>query len=340
MGDDDRTHGRSGHSPTGDHDQTYRERRPSPTGDHDQTYRKRRPSPTGDHDQTYRERRPSPTGDHDQTYRERRPSRELAPYLSAVWIQEVAPGAEPYTHRTVPNGGIELACRIGAMPRLAGPQTGPTEDVLEPGAVVVGIRFRPGAAPSVLGLPATELVDLGLGAEELWGGRAAALGERVAEAATPQNALRLLEAEVAALLAAGASGPPDPIAVEAVQRLLPWRGADVGSLPLSLHISERQLRRRFQAAIGFAPKVLQRMLRFQGFLALAQGLDHAPDNLARLAAEAGYADQSHLTRESVRLAGRAPRELLRESERNCRSAHDHTPSYGPLLVRARTPTIA
>ena len=279
-------------------------------------------------------------GGHDQTYRERRPSPELAPYLSAVWIQEVAPGAAPYAHRTVPNGGVELACRIGSLPRLAGPQTGPTEDVLEPGAIVVGIRFRPGAAPSVLGLPAAELVDLGVDADELWGARAAALGERLAATASPQDALRLLEAEVAALLAAGAPGRPDPIAIEAVQRLLPWRGDDVGSLPRALHISERQLRRRFQAAIGFAPKVLQRMLRFQGFLALAQGLDHAPDGLARLAAEAGYADQSHLTRESIRLAGRSPRELLLDAERNCRTAHDHTPSYGPLLLRARPPTAA
>jgi AraC-like DNA-binding protein len=191
----------------------------------------------------------------------------------------------------------------------------------------------------VLGLPATELVDLTLGAEELWGTRAAALGERVAAAESPHAALRLLEAEVSARLGAGASGAPDPIAVEAVQRLLPWRGDDVGSLPRSLYISERQLRRRFQAAIGFAPKVLHRMLRFQGFLALAQTLDHAPDDLARLAADAGYADQSHLTRESVLLAGRSPRELLREAEHNCLSAHDHAPSYAPLL-RARAPTVA
>jgi hypothetical protein len=242
-------------------------------------------------------------GDHDQKYRERRPSPELAPYLSAVWIQEVSPGAAPYTHRTVPNGGIELACRIGAMPHLAGPQTGPTEEVLEPGTVVVGVRFRPGAAPSVLGMPATELVDLTLGAEALWGTRAAALGEEVAAAASPHEALLLLEAEVAARLAAAVAGEPDPIAVAAVQRLLPWRGDDVGSLPRSLYISERQLRRRFQAATGFAPKVLHRMLRFQGFLALAQGLDHAPDDLARR-----------------------------------RDAHDHAPSYGPLL-RARAPAL-
>jgi AraC-like DNA-binding protein len=271
---------------------------------------------------------------YDQTYRERRPAAELARYLSCVWVQEVSPGAAPYAHRTVPNGGVELSCRVGALPRIDGPQTGPAEEVLDPGAVVVGVRFRPGAAPSVLGPPASDLVDQSLGADELWGAWAAELGERVATAVSPLEALGVLEQAVSSRLARGSSTDPDPIAAEAVRRLLPWRDQDLGSLPGALYISERQLRRRFLAAIGVAPKVLQRMLRFQGFLALAQGSARTPDDLARLAACAGYADQSHLTRESVRLAGRSPRDLLREADRNCRAAHDHAPSYGPLL-RAR-----
>jgi AraC-like DNA-binding protein len=277
--------------------------------------------------------------EHDQTYRERRPAAALEPYLSCMWVQEVSPGAAPYSHRTVPNGGVELSCRIGALPRLDGPQTGPTEELLDPGATVVGVRFRPGAAPSVLGLPASELVDRSLGADELWGAWATELGERVAAAASPREALGVVELAVSSRLAASSSGEPDPIAVEAVRRLHPWRDQDVGSLPRALYISESQLRRRCRAAIGLAPKALQRMLRFQGFLALAQGGARAPGDLARLAAEAGYADQSHLTRESVRLAGRPPRDLMREAERNCLTAHDHAPSYGPLL-RARELRVA
>jgi hypothetical protein len=40
-----------------------------------------------------------------------------------------------------------------------------------------------------------------------------------------------------------------------------------------------------------SPKVLQRMLRFQRFLALADKLERPSAHLAHLAAEAGYADQ-------------------------------------------------
>jgi hypothetical protein len=59
----------------------------------------------------------------------------------------------------------------------------------------------------------------------------------------------------------------------------------VGTLPRALHISERQLRRRTAAGIGLAPKVLHRVLRFQGFLALADAEPHA--RLAALAADTG-----------------------------------------------------
>jgi AraC-like DNA-binding protein len=264
-----------------------------------------------------------------QSYRERRPAPELAGHLSCVWVQEVLPGAEPYVHRTVPNGSIEISCRIGELPQLAGPQTGPTVEVLAPGTAVVGVRFRPGAAPSVLGLPATELVDIAIGVDELWGAQAIALGARIAAAPTPQEAVAMLEGEILARAIAGED--PDPIASEAVRHLLPWRVSEVTSLTESLYISERQLRRRCLAAIGLAPKALHRMMRFQGFLALAGQREHPSAELAMLAAEAGYADQSHLTRESIRLAGLTPRALLRESELNCGPAHDHAASYGPLL---------
>jgi AraC-like DNA-binding protein len=265
-----------------------------------------------------------------QTYRERRPAPELAGRLSCVWVQEVGRDAEPYAHRTVPNGGVEISCQVGSLPRLIGPQTGPTTEVLAPRTTVVGVRFRPGAAPSVLGMPATELVDLAVGTDEIWGDAAIALGERIAASASPQEAAAMLEREVFAR-AIAAEAEPDPIATEAVRHLLPWRVSEVTSLTESLYISERQLRRRCLAAIGLAPKALQRMLRFQGFLALAGQREHPSAELALLAAEAGYADQSHLTRESIRLAGLTPRALLLESEANCGPAHDHTASYAPLL---------
>ena len=190
----------------------------------------------------------------------------------------------------------------------------------------------------MLGLPASELVDAVATADVLWGASAVELGERVAAAASPLAALAALQAGIVGRL----DGGPDAVVAEAVQRLMPGRTDSIASLASSLSISERQLRRRCHAAIGLAPKVLQRVLRFQGLLAgvqseLAWGRAPAAAGLARLAAEAGYADQAHLTRECTRLAGLAPKAFLHETQRQCGPDHDHAPSFVPLLRAASSP---
>jgi AraC-like DNA-binding protein len=269
-----------------------------------------------------------------QSYVERPPSAALAGVVSSVWIQQVAPDAPAYTQRNIPSGAVELVCRVGSEPRVVGPLTGASVEVLAPGTAVVGLRFHPGAAPGVLGMPTSELVDVAVRADELWG--RSALGELLAATFSPDEALAALQSHVARRLAG--AGAPDPLILEAVRQLR-WLADDVGSLTSSLHISERQLRRRFQTAIGLAPKPLHRMLRFQRFLSLAQhaiasGVAPAGDGLARLAADAGYADQPHLNRECLRLTGASPGAFLGEAEDHCACGHDHAASFMPVL-RAR-----
>jgi AraC-like DNA-binding protein len=130
-----------------------------------------------------------------------------------------------------------------------------------------------------------------------------------------------------------------------VRQLMPWRADGVGSLTSSLSISERQLRRRLGSAVGLAPKPLHRMLRFQGFLALTQlaislGRRPAEEGLARLAADLGYADQAHLTRECLSLTGMTPGAFLGETERHCGCGHDHSASFMPMLRGRALPGAA
>jgi len=75
-------------------------------------------------------------------------------------------------------------------------------------------------------------------------------------------------------------------------------------------LSERQFRRGCQAAAGYGPKTLQRVLRFQRFVRLLDAPSGPPD-LACAAARAGYADQAHLTRECSALSGLTPAALAR-----------------------------
>jgi AraC-like DNA-binding protein len=273
-----------------------------------------------------------------QSYVERPPIPALAGVVSSVWIQQVAPDAPPYTQRNIPSGAVELVCRVGREPRVVGPLTGALVEVLEPATTVVGLRFAPGVAPSVLGLPAAELVDLAVDAQDVWAARRGrfTLADLADPDASPERVLARAQLLVAARLADAAA--PDPLVAEAV-RLLRWSTDHVASLTATLHISERQLRRRFQTATGLAPKPLHRVLRFQRFLSLGQhaiasGAAPAGDGIARLAAEAGYADQPHLNRECVRLTGASPGAFLGEAADHCGCGHDHAASFVPVL-RAR-----
>jgi AraC-like DNA-binding protein len=254
-----------------------------------------------------------------QSYHERAPRPELAGLLTCVWVQAVAPAGEPYEHRSVPNGAAQITCDLDTgRVRVSGPRETPTVGLLQPGVTVVGVRFRPGA----LG-PAAELLGGDAELDALWGRPVATLGERLGEAGSPAVAAALLEAEVLARAA-----PPDELVAEAIRRLQPWRRPGLARTTAELFVSPRQLRRRFAAAVGFGPKTLQRILRFQGFLALADARHDV--TLARLAAEAGYADQAHLARECTRLTGLAPSVFLAEMRRSCGETHDHAASYAPL----------
>jgi transcriptional regulator GlxA family with amidase domain len=68
-------------------------------------------------------------------------------------------------------------------------------------------------------------------------------------------------------------------------------------------VSERHLRRRATEALGYGPKTFARIVRFQRALALLRRADRS---LSTVAAEAGYADQAHLTRDVTELAGETP----------------------------------
>jgi AraC-like DNA-binding protein len=83
-----------------------------------------------------------------------------------------------------------------------------------------------------------------------------------------------------------------------------------GASPPPAARSQGRARRRFAAAVGYGPKTFQRVLRLQRVLAQAGRLPRAGASLAALAAEAGYADQAHMSRELLALTGRSPAALL------------------------------
>ncbi len=89
-------------------------------------------------------------------YAEAAPAAPLSRHVSCLWTRRVPDGAER-THRVVPDGCMDIIWN-GASLQVAGPDTGPVFPRLPPGARLVAVRFRPGAAPALLGHPALRRV--------------------------------------------------------------------------------------------------------------------------------------------------------------------------------------
>jgi AraC-like DNA-binding protein len=260
-----------------------------------------------------------------QGYTEGPSSPPLAAYVLCWSVHQIDAESRPYLHRSAANGSVELVCEVGGQPLLVGPQTGPLVRTLAPGATIVSLRLRPESAAAVLGVPAYELADQIVSLEDVLP-ETRFLRDRIA--AEPKRAVAALEGTVSAQLARGVA--TDRLVAFGVGRLAA-RASRVSSVAASMSLSERQLRRRFKAAVGLSPKALERVLRFQRFLALVHTGGWSRLGLARTAAALGYADQAHLTRECVRLSGLPPAELIRQSDIHCRGRHDHSPSFRALF---------
>jgi AraC-like DNA-binding protein len=240
-------------------------------------------------------------------YRELPLAGRPAPHVACLWTRDPEPVARE--HRIVPDACVDVVWVQGDRLVVAGPATGPSISPVPAGAAVGGVRFRVGAAGSALGVPARELRDHDVGLDELWGRRAAGrLAARLEAAATSAAALGELVRAVLERLPPGAE-LDGLVRAAALRAAAPRAPVERLAADLELGLGERQLRRRFADAVGYGPKTLQRVLRFQRFLALARAAEGMPD-LAALAFEAGYADQAHLTRECTRLAGLPPAALL------------------------------
>ncbi|MBQ0825382.1 helix-turn-helix transcriptional regulator [Streptomyces tagetis] len=221
-----------------------------------------------------------------------RPSRLAG---AVVWTN--APSGSP-ARPVLPDGCMDLLWHEGRL-LVAGPDTRAYAVDGVPGRWA-GVRFFPGTAPTLLGVPAHELRDRRVDLADLWPARRArSLTARVAAAAGPARGV-----EEAALALAADSGPADPLAARIVAAL--QAGRSVAATADGLGVGARRLHRRSLAAFGYGPKTLARVLRLQRALALARG----GTPLAETAALAGFADQAHLTRDIRRLTGLPPRELL------------------------------
>ncbi|MGW4481929.1 helix-turn-helix domain-containing protein [Rhodococcus triatomae] len=193
----------------------------------------------------------------------------------------------------LPDGCMDLIWHDGGF-LVAGPDTR-AHRTTAAGPRAVGLRFAPGLGPRALGIPADEVRDSRIPLQDIWPDGSV---RRLADAAT-RDPLAALAAAVRDRL------DPVDLPVEFSIGAHLASGATVAGVASELGWSPRRMHRRSLAAFGYGPKTLARVLRFDRAVAAAR----SGVGFARVAADAGYADQAHLAREVRALSGITLRQL-------------------------------
>lgn len=212
----------------------------------------------------------------------------------ALWRVE----AEPGDQRILPDGVMDLMWLDGRLV-FAGADTTAMVASSETRGVAWGLRLAPGAAHTLLGVPARELADQRVDLADLTKVPTSILDSaRIDPAAALERLLVMLRRQA----------DPDRRLLQLAGSLdrAARAGLSVRDIAIQHGLSDRTLRRLSDRLFGYGPKTLASIYRFQRALSLAR----SGATLAEAAVLAGYTDQSHLSRETRRLAGTSPAALV------------------------------
>ncbi|MGW1992529.1 helix-turn-helix domain-containing protein [Embleya sp. NPDC001921] len=219
--------------------------------------------------------------------------------------------------RVVPHPAVMLVLEFGAAPSIVDDGAGRRyrgSVVAGPGfgcggmarawgerVACVQVRLSPLLARTVLDVGPADLEGTLVPLADLWGREVSRVREQLAEAPSWEGRFALTEALLARRYEARSR--VDPEVAWAWHRIVAGRGrVRIDRLAAELGWSRKRLWARFQSQVGMPPKRAATLVRF----------DHAVhrlvagDSAARVAADGGYTDQSHLHRDVAAFTGLTP----------------------------------
>ena len=241
-------------------------------------------------------------------------------------------------HRLVPDTCIDLLWTSTNELWVCGPERTGWDFEVPPGSTIAGVRFRPGTGPALLGFSAATIADRRVTLASILDEttETAVLAE-TGGCSDVDEVRAVLESFVSRLAATIGSRADTTQHLEFSDRVLDVLAssplANAARLAHDLGMTPRQLLRRSLYSFGYGPATLARLLRLQRFLALASTSKHDRHrSISALAIDAGYSDQSHLTRE-CRLIGRmTPTALLDEYQPTFPDMSDPFKTTEPFAV--------
>jgi AraC-like DNA-binding protein len=236
----------------------------------------------------------------------------LSRFVEDVRLIEPVAGRSSNVDR-LPDGRTTLVLRVtadgqGGDLTVAGPRT---QALLKDASGIVRaviLQFKPGWSAPLLGVAANELTDRFIKLENIWGHAGGELCLELLRARRLPEVLERLSRAIAVRADRAFESASARLARRAV-RLLEGDEVRVEDIAKRLGVTARHLRRAFTESVGIGPKDFARAARLQRAL---RSLATSPD-WVRIAADAGYYDQSHLIADFRDLVGLTPGAFLKRA---------------------------
>ena len=173
-------------------------------------------------------------------------------------------------------------------------------------ASIMGVHFKPGGGFPFFGMPASELYDVQVPLDALWGAAAAELREQLLGAETPEARFVILERYLLARATPLVRRPAVSFALKEFQG--PSQHRTISDLTEQIGLSPRRFIQLFSEEVGLTPKLFCRVRRFQQVLrSLKSGTtDVRQVDWADIASSCGYFDQAHFIRDFRAFSGLNP----------------------------------
>ncbi|HTE85161.1 MAG TPA: helix-turn-helix domain-containing protein [Dehalococcoidia bacterium] len=234
------------------------------------------------------------------------PSKWLASFVEHFWVARwhVTAGASTVSELTYPSVQLVVECHRSAVTSyVAGVVTGKFTKDLEGEGYVLGIKFRPGGFYPIMRSPVATLTDRRLPLRDLFGGGAGDLERATAAARDDTAMVEVAETFLERVL------PADNARGYLVNAITDWICANrtvnrVGEVAGRFGLGRRALERLFRQYVGVPPKwVIQ---RYRLLDAVAELVASRDGEVGRLAADLGYFDQAHFTKDFKTSVGLTP----------------------------------
>ena len=234
------------------------------------------------------------------------PPADLAPFVDFCWVVRWDLREQPpHEQKILPHPTVNLAFEAtGAA--VYGVDRKIFTRRLSGAGKALGVRFRPGGFRPFYSRPIFTLNDRVVPAARLFGPAADEACAVVMADSADDAAMIAAAAGLLRGFGAGA-GPDTEQAAELVKQITEDPGLQrVAQLAEASGLSERKLQRLFSDYVGVSPKWVMRRARLHEAALRVEADGPASVDWSTLAADLGYADQAHLTRDFTTTLGVPP----------------------------------